>query len=254
MVVANNMLQRVLNNLVSNALNCTHAGGVLVAARSRDAEVLIEVWDTGVGIPPEQLDAVFLEFVQLGNPERDRSKGLGLGLTIVRRTVALLGHSLGVHSRVGQGTLFRLRLPHVSVPTLSTQLAQSDLADVTGLFVMVVDDEQDIRYAMQGLLTDWNCLVVTARDGAETFKVLEDRLRPPEALVLDYRLPDGTGVELALRLHNAIGLKIPTLIVTGDVAAEPLHMIERSGFSVLHKPVNPQALRAWLGKVKTSLS
>lgn len=247
------LIQRILNNLVNNALSYTRSGGVLVAARNRGDEVLIEVLDTGIGIPAQHLDEVFLEFVQLHNPERDRTKGLGLGLAIVRRTAALLQHRLEVVSRVGHGTLFRLHVPRVAVARPASASSEGASVDVSGLFVLVVDDEQDIRYAMHGLLTEWNCLVATARDGTEALASLAQPLRCPDVLVLDYRLPDGSGLEVARRLWAAAEAELPTLLITGDVTEGVLGDIAQSGLKVLHKPTNPDALKAWLAEVKAGL-
>jgi CheY-like chemotaxis protein len=125
--------------------------------------------------------------------------------------------------------------------------------DVDGLFVMIVDDEQDSRFALQGLLTDWGCLVLTAGSGDEAVASLANRIRAPEALLLDYRLPGETGVQIAQRLQSTLDRETPVLMVTGDVAAESILEIRRSGFVSMHKPVNPAALRIWLAGVKTQL-
>jgi signal transduction histidine kinase/CheY-like chemotaxis protein len=245
------LLLRILINLVGNAIRYTETGGILVAARRRGEQVVIEILDTGIGIPRERQDEVFQEFVQLHNTERDRTKGLGLGLSIVRRTVMLLGHTLEMTSEVDRGTRFRLTLPCVALPQEIVQnVLDLPLPDATGLFVLFVDDEQDVRFAMQALLTDWGCAVVTAANGEEAMAELTSRMRVPDALVLDYRLPSETGVVLAKRLQQVSETWIPTLIVTGDVTAGPLKDIQRSGLPVQHKPMNPSRLREWLGQVK----
>lgn len=247
------LLLRILNNLVSNALRYTPQGGVLVSARERGKEIWLEVRDSGVGIDAEHLDRVFEEFVQLDNPHRDRNKGMGLGLAIVKRTADLLNHALDVRSRPGRGTCFRLRLQRMAVPIQQAAKPAQTFTDVSGLFVLVIDDEQEIRYAMQGLLSDWGCLVVTASNGDEALAILESRLRPPEAIVVDYRLQGLNGLQVTKCLTEALGTQTPALIVTGDVTAEPLKAIQESGLPVLHKPVNSEKLRAWLGEVKAGL-
>jgi signal transduction histidine kinase/CheY-like chemotaxis protein len=244
------LLQRIVNNLVSNALRYTSKGGVLVAARVRNQQALIEIWDTGMGIPKDRQDDVFDEFVQLNNPQHDRSMGLGLGLAIVKRTVSLLGHALSLRSRVDRGSVFTLSLSIVHVPRVPASASDTQRNwDVAGMFVLVVDDEQESRFAMQALLTDWGCLVIAAGSGDEAMAALANCMRDPDALLLDYRLPGETGLQIAERVITVIERHTPILIVTGDVASEPIREISRSGHDVLHKPVNPVELRAWLGRV-----
>jgi signal transduction histidine kinase/CheY-like chemotaxis protein len=244
------MLQRVVNNLVSNALRYTSKGGVLVAARVRNEQALIEIWDTGMGIPVDRQDDVFDEFVQLNNPQHDRNLGLGLGLAIVKRTVKLLGNTLSLRSRVDRGSVFTVTLSIVNVPRAPIPTSEVERHwDVAGMFVLVVDDEQDSRFAMQALLTDWGCLVMAAGSGDEAMAALAHCMRDPDALLLDYRLPGETGLLIAQRALTVIERQTPILIVTGDVAADPIQEISRSGHDVLHKPVNPIELRAWLGRV-----
>jgi signal transduction histidine kinase/ActR/RegA family two-component response regulator len=244
------MLQRIVNNLVSNALRYTSQGGVLVSARVRGEQALIEVWDTGIGIPADRQQDVFDEFVQLNNPQHDRNLGLGLGLAIVKRTVKLLGHTLSLRSRVGRGSVFELALQRVNVPRAPIATSGMELNwNVAGMFVLVVDDEQDSRFAMQALLSDWGCLVIAASSGNEAMAALESCMRDPDALLLDYRLPGETGLHIARRLLTVLEAQTPILIVTGDVAADAVLEVSGSGHDVMHKPVNPVELRAWLGRV-----
>ena len=243
------LLLRILNNLLSNAIRYTKTGGVLVAARQRGNQVTVEIWDTGIGIPHDRQRDVFQEFVQLHNTERDRTKGLGLGLSIVQRTADLLGHHLDLYSQPNKGTLIRLTLPRIELPrALSADRTSQTKPDVAGLFVLFVDDEKEVRFAMQALLTDWGCSVVTAANSEEALAQVCNRLRPPDVLVLDYRLPGETGVTLAKHIKQNLEIEIPTLIVTGDVTPAPLKEIEQSGFPVHHKPVNPARLREWMGR------
>lgn len=249
------LLQRTLNNLVSNALRYTHAGGVLVAARKRDDRCVIEVWDSGVGIADHRLDDIFTEFVQLDNEGFPPHRGLGLGLAIVRRTAALLGHGLAVHSRLNHGSVFRVTVPKIHVPAaaLGAEPAEA-IQDVEGLFILTADDSTENLFAMQGLLVSWGCLAVTASSGEEALATLEGRLRMPDALILDYRMPGENGLDLAYTLREKLGMQAPVLIVTGDVSSQPIQVIQQSGHDCLHKPVDPKALRAWLAGVKRSLT
>ena len=246
------MLDRILDNLVGNALRYTGAGGVLVAARSRGNSVSLEVWDTGIGIPPDRLEDVFDEFVQLHNPERDRNKGLGLGLSIVRRTADLLGHRIELASRPGRGTVFKVHLPRGTPPLPGNEvLLDEDEVSVSGLTVLVVDDEPAIRYALHGLLSAWGCDCVAAAGADEAEASLGQGGRIPDAILCDYRFAGGTGVEVIARLRSAVKAPIPALIVTGDVTADRLLDIAWHQLPVIHKPVNPAQLRRWLGQVRT---
>jgi CheY-like chemotaxis protein len=248
------MLQRVLNNLVGNALRYTAKGGVLICTRLRGDRVLIQVWDTGVGIPLEMQGKIFQEFFQLNNPQRDRSKGLGLGLAIVRRTLELLGHRMQLRSRQGRGSVFSIAAPRIILPSSTPAIAvRTPPPDVSGLFILLVDDQESVLYAMQGLLKDWGCSVIVARNGDEAHSALEECLREPDALILDYRLEHENGLQIAQRLYSLMGHPVPVLMVTGDVAAGPILEITNSGFDVMHKPVDISELRAWLGRIRSEL-
>jgi signal transduction histidine kinase/CheY-like chemotaxis protein len=240
------MLARMLDNLVSNALRYTRHGGVLVGARARGDTIVFEVRDTGIGIEPERLDEIFEEFVQLHNPERDRAKGLGLGLSIVRRTARLLGHPVAVASAPGRGSVFRLTVPRAAPGTPARAEAPSTPAGLEGLAVLVIDDEPPIRQALQDLLHAWGCECAAAADGDGALALLAGWPRRPDAIVCDYRLAQGNGVDVVARVRDALGARVPALIVTGDVSADRLVAIARSALPVMHKPVNPARLREWL--------
>ena len=250
------MLTRVLDNLVANALRYTHEGGVLIGVRPHGEGLALEVWDSGVGIPADQLDAVFQEFVQLHNPQRDRSLGLGLGLSIVRRTAALLGHRIEVLSRPGRGSMFRVIVPRSApAPDAVGAPAMAQAAEpVAGLRVLVIDDEAPIRFALQGLLQAWGCDCTAAHDGADALARLAGGMPAPQAILCDYRFEQGTGVEWVARLREQLGEDVPALIVTGDVTAGQLIDIAASDLPVMHKPVSPAALRTWLGRVALGLA
>ncbi len=244
------MLSRMLDNLVGNALRYTRQGGVLVAARLRGDAVVFEVRDTGIGIEPDRLDEIFEEFVQLHNPQRDRAKGLGLGLSIVRRTAHLLGHRVEVASMPGRGSVFRVTVPRADPPAPQAEAQPPAAAlDLDGLAVLVVDDEAPIREALQELLQAWGCDCVAAPDGDTALALLARWPRLPDAILCDYRLAHGNGIDLVARLRSALGADVPALIVTGDISAQRLVAIAHSRLPVMHKPVNPASLREWLDGV-----
>lgn len=239
------LLERILRNLVSNAIRYTEQGGVLVAARRRHDDVWLEVWDTGIGIAPENQKAVFLEFLQLDNPERDRQKGLGLGLAIVEGLVQHLGHGLTLRSRSGRGSLFRLVLPsgiggQITAPTVPAP--EPLLRDAR---ILVIDDDPSIRAALRYLLTDWGCRCDVVETVEEALDIA--RQAPLDMVISDYRLRDEvTGSQAIAALRALLGRPLPALLITGDTAPERLRDAHASGISLLHKPVKPNELRKQL--------
>lgn len=236
------LLELILRNLVSNAIRYTLEGGLLVACRARGAEVWLEVWDTGMGIAPSQQQEVFKEFHQLGNPERDRNKGLGLGLAIVDGLVRVLGHRLSLVSVPQQGSLFRLALPR-SDAVVVPDADQTDLSASRslGLSVLVIDDDAAVRVGMVQLLRDWGCTCV-AVDSIEEALASAKQCRP-DAVISDYRLREQhNGTEAIAMLRNLLGQTLPALLITGDTAPERLREAQSSGVPLLHKPVTASVL------------
>lgn len=249
------MLTRLLDNLVAYALRYTRSGGVL-SARGFAAMR----WRSRSGTPawasrPTGSTRCSTSFVQLDNPQRDRSQGLGLGLSIVRRSALVLGHGVELASRPGRGPMFRLLLPRAVEPAAApVPEVSTEPEDIAGLSVLVIDDEAPIRYALQGLLGAWGCDGFAAVGGADAMAGLASMSRNPDAILCDYRFVGETGVEGVDRLREALGVAVPALIVTGDVSAEQLIDIAASDLPVMHKPVNPAALRKGLSAVDTRKS
>jgi len=232
----------ILRNLVSNAIRYTDRGGVLVACRKRGNEAVLEVWDSGIGIEPEQHGDIFREFHQLGNAERDRRKGLGLGLAIARGITEALGHRLWLVSEPGRGSVFRL-----SLPISQTRVADADATVVPSparLFdmrVLVIDDDESVRAAMRQLLTAWGC-ECDAADSIEDAQALA-RLNRPGLVISDYRLRgQRTGAEAIATLRDEFGSRLPALLITGDTAPQRLREASATGVPLLHKPVSPDQL------------
>jgi signal transduction histidine kinase/CheY-like chemotaxis protein len=237
------LLERILRNLVANAVRYTEAGEVLVGCRRSGSRVRLEVWDTGPGIRPEHRRAIFEEFYQVANPDRDRAKGLGLGLAIVRRLTELLAHPLTLESEAGRGSVFRVSAPRAE----PAGPGAADLARAFGppsASILAVEDDAAVRDAMARLLEGWGHRVLACRDGGEALAAMADGLRP-DLIICDYRLPGGeNGIEVVRRLQ-AIGAGAPpALLITGDTAPERLREAEASGLPVLHKPVSSARLRA----------
>lgn len=235
------LLDRILRNLLSNALRYTRKGGVLLAARRRGKGVRVQVWDTGVGIAAEHLPRIFQEFYQVDNPQRDRSQGLGLGLAIVERIARLLGYQIEVRSRPGRGTVFSLDIPELA-PAVAGETPDMpvEAGQLRGL-VVVVDDDTLILDALPALLERWGLSVVAAAD----VEGLIGRLpRAPDLVITDYRLAGGaTGFTVVDRLAGVYGPS-PVVIITGDTGQETLATIAARGYPLLHKPVKPARLRA----------
>jgi signal transduction histidine kinase len=246
------LLERILRNLITNAVRYTEHGGVLVGCRREAGAVRIEVWDTGCGISPEQTDLIFQEFYQVGNRERDRSKGVGLGLAIVRRTSDLLGATLTFGSRPEHGSVFRLTLePAADVPAIPTKPSALCAPRIVEALILVVDDDVDIQQAMKGLLTSWGYRVALGGSGDEIIASVEDRLQPPNLIICDYRLRgQETGVDVIRRLHQRYGdAMIPAILITGDTAPDRIVDARASGFALLHKPLSNSRLRAAIGNL-----
>jgi signal transduction histidine kinase len=235
------LLESILRNLVSNAIRYTERGGVLVACRRRGDHAVLEVWDTGIGIAPEFQSAVFREFYQLGNPERDRNKGLGLGLAISEGLARTLDHPLSLVSVPGRGSMFRLRIPlHFGTSATQPELIQSKTR-VLNLRILVIEDDATVRNGMLHLLRDWGCECEAAESIQQAVALAE--LNRPEVIISDYRLRGNrTGVEAISALRARFGDDLPALLITGDTAPERLREAQASGIPLLHKPVAPGKL------------
>ena len=231
------LVEMVVRNLLLNAIRYTERGAVLLACRRRSGQAWIEVWDTGVGIPRHQQEAIFQEFHQLGNPERDQRKGLGLGLAIARGLVRAMNVALTVSSVPGRGSVFRLQLPLSTAPL--TDVRTTDLpssSSLQGLKVLLIDDDERVRQAMGELLSDWGCWCEVA-ESAESACGLLQRFEP-DVIVCDHRLREGrSGVQAVEYLWSRLQRRVPSVLVTADTANERLREAHASGLLLLHKPV-----------------
>ncbi len=241
------LLYRILLNLLANAIEYTHHGGVLVGFRQRGNCVRIEVWDTGIGIPERHRQEIFREFVQLDNPARDRTKGLGLGLAIVEGTARLLGHPLSLRSRPQRGSCFAIEVPIVAAQSLiRRRRVGRDVwngQDLAGAAVLVIDDDQLSRDAMASLLTSWGC-IVNSSDAVDNLET-EQAARHVDIIVCDFRLPgNANGIVLIQRLRQLRGEEIPACLVSGDTDAELIAAAVAANFPLLHKPVRPARFHA----------
>lgn len=250
-----NLLQRMLENLAANALKYTPQGGVVVVARQRQEKVWIDVRDTGIGMAPDQIKRIFDEFYQVNNPGRDRSKGLGIGLSIVDRLSRLLGHPILVRSREGRGSLFRLVLPSASAEQHAGQpgFPTGQAAPGAGLpeRVMVLDDDDDVLYAIATLLQMHGVETTCVGSPNEAWTALQNEPHdaPHTVLLCDVRLAKGEdGLVFATSLAKKMLHPPKVILLTGETAPDSLQRLRESGFEVLFKPVGAQTLLATLAR------
>jgi len=250
-------LKRMLGNLISNAIKFTQQGSVVLSASlDRGASMWrLTVTDTGHGIPPEEQENVFEEFYQVGNPERDRTKGLGLGLAIVRRLGELMGAQLRLVDSSGSGSTFEISLPAASPGSdiamdLPEQSSPEHLRALTGrgYRVLIVDDEQTIRHSLTHFLQVMGWEPQAVASGQDAMALLEAGWRP-DATVVDYRLANqGSGIDVWQALKSRYG-DVPTVLVTGDTSPDRIAQAKQSGLPLLYKPVDGAALVALLDEL-----
>ncbi|WCM93937.1 hybrid sensor histidine kinase/response regulator [Acidovorax sp. NCPPB 2350] len=245
------LLDRMLRNLVSNAIQHTRQGTVLVACRLRAGTVRIEVRDSGPGIPAELHREIFQEFYQVQNVERDRSNGVGLGLAIVERVSRMLSHPVSLRSAPGRGSTFTIELPRCDSPvaaaTAPAAQAIEGLQSLRGRVVAAIDDDPIVLEGMRQLFEHWGCAWTAAASADELLERLKEDGTVPEIVISDYRLRNGeTGAQAIAKVAAFCGHPIPGVLVTGDTAPERLREATHSGHAVLHKPVRPGKLRALL--------
>jgi len=248
------LLERILGNLVQNGLRYSRPGaGVLVAARRRRGGVSLEVWDAGIGISEVELPKIFAEFYQVANPERDRSKGLGMGLAIVKRLSELLGHELTVRSRPGAGSVFRVWVSRVHAPqmdefTVGAETLPGALDDTR--VVLLLDDEEAVRTSVGELLVEWGYEVIAVATTDEALIAVKARQGLIDLIASDLRLRDGEdGLRAIEQIRQACGFAVPAVLVTGDTAPDQVLRVHESGHIVLYKPVQPKELLTVLKKL-----
>ena len=237
------LLERVLRNLLDNAIKYTLVGGVELRVEREGSLWRLSVCDTGCGVDAAEQAHIFEEFYQIDNPERDRAKGLGLGLSIVSRLVELLDVHLDVESRPGEGSCFRLSFEAADGADVMKPALDRVDAPLPFMRVLVIDNEEPVRVAMQTLLGSHGCEVLAA--GGTREAVLKCLSRRPDIVLADFRLQDGDDGITAVRSLRALLPGLPALLISGDTAPERLREAHQAGLTVLHKPVvADQLLRA----------
>jgi signal transduction histidine kinase len=243
------LLRRVLQNLLANALRYTRRGGVLVGGRARGDRWIVEVWDTGPGIPEERRDAIFQEF-QRGEAREHGGQGFGLGLAIVRRLALALEHPIGLRSTLGKGSMFSVSLPlsaPLSVEPIAprAQPAASARAPLANARVLVIENDAAVLSAMSGLLARWGCDVAIAPSGDEAAEIA--RTRAPQAIIADLHLDHFERGALAVaKVRQVVGAATPAMLVTADHSDTAAREAEEAEMTLLRKPVRPAELRSLL--------
>jgi CheY-like chemotaxis protein len=238
------LLERILRNLLHNAARYTQSGAVMVICKRRKDGIAIEVRDSGPGIPVNKQSLIFEEFSQLDNAERNREKGLGLGLAIVARLAALLNYRVNVSSRPGAGSIFSVCVPvahAIPIPIPVEDEVDPAQSALKGMRVLVVDDDRDIMNAMTLLLNRWGCRYqMLSRVEAQT--LAEQVVGAPDVIIADYRLP-GTvsGIDLIRKLRMLFGT-IPAVVITGDTEPSILREAQANECILMHKPLDAATL------------
>ena len=237
------LLERVIRNLLANAIQYTDTGRILLENSIDGDLVTIRIQDEGRGIPEEELDNIFSSYHQLDNAERDRNKGVGLGLSIVRHICVLLSIPIQVDSRVGHGSSFSIKVPVVEQVQEKQKKPKKVKWDLQGQFIVVIDDEQDVRAATKQMLESWGCDTITAKSCEEALEKLVTKSSRPTVLIADYRLVGENGIEVIAEIRRHYGHNIAAMIITGDTTADFSGEAKQHDLLVLHKPISPAELR-----------
>jgi two-component system CheB/CheR fusion protein len=243
------LLERMLRNLLSNAMKYTRKGKVLLGCRRRGHRLSIEVWDTGAGIPGDELQHIFEEYHQLGNAAREQAHGLGLGLAVVQRLAKLLDHPVRVRSQSGRGSVFAIevraptgRADSPGAPHRPAAAGGVEKIRRTGV-VLVVEDDPEMRQLLEILLEDEGHHVEAAADGVAALALAEKGRVRPDLILADYNLPNGMdGLQIAAKLRERLQKPIPVIVLTGDISTATLSNIARHDCVQFAKPVKAREL------------
>jgi two-component system CheB/CheR fusion protein len=251
------LLAQITRNLLSNAIQYTKHGKILLGCRRRGDRVSMEVWDTGIGIPAVDLSEIFEEYHQLDNVARERSRGLGLGLSIVNRLATLLDHPVSVRSKPGKGSLFGLEIGLAAGATRARVLPAPAAIAEPALpaaprrgSILAVEDDPDMRELIGLVLESEGHHVMTAPDGPAALALVANGLLAPDLLLADYNLPNGlNGLQLAIALRARLGAALPVIILTGDISNDTLRDVAAQHCTQLNKPVKHQELTRLIGEM-----
>ncbi len=247
------LFERVLRNLLSNALRYTESGKVLLGCRRGSKALRVQVFDTGQGIPANEVKSIFQDFYQVANEGRNRQQGLGLGLSIVGRLSELLGLVISVESEEGKGTAFTVEIPlaEVAVKQPEPAVAEMRAAAQPGRLVLTIDDDPEVLSGMEELIGSWGHDVVAVTDGKSAIQAFEGKTRLPDLIIADWRLADGeSGDRVINQFKSRYGNQITAVLLTGDTAPERLVEADQNGLRLLHKPIKSDDLKAIIAEVE----
>lgn len=244
------LMERVLRNLMSNAVQYTERGSIRLWVEHAGSDVIIHLEDTGIGIPSDAIDEVFSEYFQLNNPERDRGKGLGLGLAIVQRLAKLMDMSIDVDSSENVGTRFSMTITRGDEKAIGKQRAgvgKDGRSLSRGHRVLVIDDELQVLKSMKNTLEDWGCDVLLSESARDALRQMALSEFEPDLILSDYRLRgEDNGIDTVIALRESFDREVPAIILTGDTSPEQLRRVQDSGLELMHKPIGVPELQAAL--------
>jgi len=252
-----NLLYRILQNFLANAIRYTEKGGVLLGCRFRGDQVLFSVWDTGVGIEEADCKAIFQEFHRLEYAQRLDEKGLGLGLAICDRIARMLDHEMTLRSRPGYGSCFSLTVP-IAAPEAIASISEpatvsGEQSPLAGLVVLCIDNEPDILDGMRMLLERWGCTARLAAGRVQS-EVQVRQFGKPDFVLVDYHLAEqGNGLEVMEHLDRLLGVTLPAIVITADRSTSLEDEVRARGYGLLRKPIRPAALRTLISNMMKAL-
>lgn len=251
-----NLLRRLIQNLISNAIKYSRSGKILVGMRKRGQSAQLSVCDTGIGIAQSKLDYIFHEFARLSEGMKE-SDGLGLGLSIVERIGKILDLGINVQSVVGKGSIFSVTMPLSDKLALSSSETASTLrpaSSLTGMRIVCIDDNADSLAGLQELLNAWGCSIVAFRTGKAVLEYCSKNKSPPDAILADYNLEDENGLDVIQSARDYYGSDIDAALITADRSEEVQRRTVALGVSLINKPVRPAILRALLSHFRQSIA
>jgi len=248
-----NLLYRIIQNFLANAIRYTERGGVLLGGRVEKGQLTISVWDTGVGIDESDTVQIFQEFQRLDYARQLNEKGLGLGLAICDRIASMLGHAIRVRSQPGHGSCFSITVPLASdeaVAKVSQPApAVGESGDLDNLTVLCIDNEPEILEGMKMLLERWGCTVMLAEHRTAAIKQALSR-QTPDLVLVDYHLSaPANGLDVMYQLDESLKMKLPAIVITADRSLELEEAVRLRGYGLLRKPIKPAALRALMSNM-----
>jgi len=238
------IVELIVRNLISNALRYSDHGGVLLTCRYRKpGHLLVQIWDTGIGIAESEKQSIFKAFHQLDNPERNAQKGFGLGLAITQGLAETIGSDITVRSVKGRGSVFGFQLSAAIQPVIQEAKQTPQKYSFSGKTVLVIDDDAKVRNSMQELISSWQCTCIASESAADALS--EISRTPVDIMLVDYRLSNNlTGLDAIKEIRQSLGEKIPAIIITGDTAAEKIKQISESDIHLMHKPISVDELKS----------